>query len=355
MRKHPFGKSFDWVRAALCGAVVLLAVSPSGPSLAAPSDHKSSSRDEVSDKDRDEAAREANKGWEKAGKGDSRAALDHYIAALELDPDNRAAREGLGGLLGIPALAAPAGGQAGSPAESPTFPVTKKQRQEAAKQVGRGWKKARQGDSHDALESYLEALGLDPHNRAARDGVVELLAARGPLPAAPAAVRPAVAPSAASGPRSPRDAQVLGRISDGPQGPLDPKGPHYGLAKPYLSRVEHSADHYGVEPRLVLAVIMVESGFSAHARSSSGARGLMQLLPATASKFGAVNADDPFENIDAGTRYLRYLLDLFNGDVDRALAAYNAGEMTVVNARGVPTNSEVQRFVHDVKAYYRQF
>lgn len=305
----------------------------------------------VSEDDRADAVKEANRGWEKVGKAEPRQALDHYLAALKLDPENRAGREGLAALLGMPELAP--GAQAPSrESDLPSFPVSHKDKQEAAKHVTRGWKAARQGEARKALDAYLEALDLDPSNHAARQGLVELMPPTLAGESGPSAGRPVAA--AARG-RKDRDDQVLGRIPDGPEGPLDTKGPLYGAAKPYLSRVEHSADRYGVEPRLVLAVIMVESGFSAHARSSSGARGLMQLLPETASKFGASDVDDPFENIDAGTRYLRYLLDLFKGDVDRSLAAYNSGEMTVVNARGVPPIPGVQRFVQDVKAYYRQF
>jgi len=304
----------------------------------------------VSEDDRADAVKEANRGWEKVGKAEPRQALDHYLAALKLDPENRAAREGLAALLGMPELA-PGAQTPTRESDLPSFPASHKDKQEAAKHVTRGWKAARQGDARKALEAYLEALDLDPSNHAAREGLVELMPPTLAGEAGPAAGGPA---ATASG-RKAHDDQVLGRIPDGPEGPLETKGPLYGLAKPYLSRVEHSADRYGVEPRLVLAVIMVESGFTAHARSSSGARGLMQLLPETASRFGASDVDDPFENIDAGTRYLRYLLDLFKGDVDRSLAAYNSGEMTVVNARGVPPIPGVQRFVHDVKAYYRQF
>ena len=137
--------------------------------------------------------------------------------------------------------------------------------------------------------------------------------------------------------------------------PIRTTGPSYRLAQPYLRKVRRSAARYGVDPRLILGVIQVESNFNPKARSASGARGLMQLMPETARRFGARRIDDPAENIDAGARYLRYLLDLFGGDVDRALAGYNAGEMTVFRVGAVPDSPGVRNFVRDVKACGRQF
>jgi len=137
--------------------------------------------------------------------------------------------------------------------------------------------------------------------------------------------------------------------------PIRTTSPAYPLARPYLRFVMKSARRNGVDPRLILGVIQVESNFDAAARSRSGARGLMQLMPGTASRFGARNPGDPRQNVEAGARYLRYLLDLFGGDVERALAGYNAGEMAVFNAGGHPLSPSVREFVRDVLAASRQF
>ncbi len=148
---------------------------------------------------------------------------------------------------------------------------------------------------------------------------------------------------------------ILGAIPGAPPGPIRASGPGYRAAEPYLALVRRTAARHGVDPRLILGVITVESNFDPKARSRSGARGLMQLLPETGRRYGARVLDDPAQNIDAGTGYLRYLLDLFGGDIDRALAGYNAGEMTVVNAGGVPDAPAVRKFIRDVKASGSRF
>ena len=96
------------------------------------------------------------------------------------------------------------------------------------------------------------------------------------------------------------------------------------------------------------AVIDVESNFNPDALSRKGAQGLMQLMPATAERFGVSNAFNPAQNIDGGTRYLRYLLDLFGGDKRLALAAYNAGENKVLAVKGVPPYRETRNYVAKV-------
>ena len=102
------------------------------------------------------------------------------------------------------------------------------------------------------------------------------------------------------------------------------------------------------------AVIVVESGFDAHAVSPKGAQGLMQLMPATARAYGARNARDPRQNVHAGARYLRYLMDRYANDLELALAAYNAGENAVDRHRGrVPPYGETQRYVPKVLRVYR--
>jgi len=108
----------------------------------------------------------------------------------------------------------------------------------------------------------------------------------------------------------------------------------------------------GVDPRFIHAVIKQESQYDSHALSSAGARGLMQLMPATAKRFGSANPDDRAANVAAGTKYLAWLLKRFDGDVSLALAAYNAGEGAVDKYRGVPPYPETQNYVKTIVANY---
>lgn len=113
------------------------------------------------------------------------------------------------------------------------------------------------------------------------------------------------------------------------------------------------AAEYDVAPELVLAVIAVESAWQPEAVSHAGAQGLMQLIPETAERFGVRDPFDPEQNVRGGTRYLRWLLSLFRGDVTRALAAYNAGERAVLRHGGVPPYPETQNYVVKVRRYYQ--
>ena len=114
---------------------------------------------------------------------------------------------------------------------------------------------------------------------------------------------------------------------------------------PYAREIKDAAERHGVPEGLVSAVIRVESGFNSRAVSRKGARGLMQLMPATASMLGVRDSFDPRQNIDGGVRHLRALIDRFGNDVQLALAAYNAGEQAVVNHRGVPPYAETRDYV----------
>ena len=118
----------------------------------------------------------------------------------------------------------------------------------------------------------------------------------------------------------------------------------------YDHHVEAASRLHQVGPELVKAVIAVESEFDQWAVSSKGARGLMQLMPATARRFGVTDPFDARQNIFAGAQYLRILLDQFRGDVALALAAYNSGENTVVRYRGVPPYRETRGYVEKVQA-----
>jgi len=114
---------------------------------------------------------------------------------------------------------------------------------------------------------------------------------------------------------------------------------------PYDGIIERHADQYGVDPVLVRAVIQVESNFDPRCVSKKGARGLMQLIPETAKRYGVTNIFDPDQNIRGGVHYLADLLRMFNNDLSRALAAYNAGENAVLKYAGIPPYSETTTYV----------
>lgn len=108
----------------------------------------------------------------------------------------------------------------------------------------------------------------------------------------------------------------------------------------------------GVDPRFIHAVIKQESRYQNKAISHAGAQGLMQLMPATAKRFGNTNPYDATSNVEAGTKYLKWLLKRFNGDVTLALAGYNAGEGAVDKYDGVPPYNETQNYVKKIVANY---
>ena len=120
----------------------------------------------------------------------------------------------------------------------------------------------------------------------------------------------------------------------------------------YSSYVQKSARKYEIEPELIHAVIRTESNGNHRAVSKKGAMGLMQLMPSTASDMNVGNPFNPEENIDGGTRYLRYLIEKFNGNLTLALAAYNSGPKTVERYGNVPPISETRQYVNRVLALY---
>jgi soluble lytic murein transglycosylase-like protein len=117
--------------------------------------------------------------------------------------------------------------------------------------------------------------------------------------------------------------------------------------------VEEASRRYRLDPALVLAVVGVESGFRPSAVSPKGAQGLMQLMPRTAAALGVADPLDPEQNLDAGVRHLESLLKLYNGDLTRALAAYNAGSGAVERHGGVPPYRETRAYVKRVLERYR--
>ncbi len=118
--------------------------------------------------------------------------------------------------------------------------------------------------------------------------------------------------------------------------------------------VRRIAAEHALSPQLIHSVIKVESNYNAHAISNKGALGLMQLIPATARRFGVSDAFNPIQNIQGGAKYLRYLLDLYHEDYPLALAAYNAGEGAVARYGGVPPFAETQNYVILVRRQLEQ-
>ena len=108
----------------------------------------------------------------------------------------------------------------------------------------------------------------------------------------------------------------------------------------------------GVDPRFIHAVIWQESKYDVNARSHAGAQGLMQLMPATAKRFGCEDMNDPESNVEAGTKYLGWLLKRFDGNVELALAGYNAGEGAVDKYNGIPPYNETRNYVKIISQRY---
>jgi len=121
---------------------------------------------------------------------------------------------------------------------------------------------------------------------------------------------------------------------------------------PYADHFNEAAMRYGLDAELIAAVAQVESSFNPRAVSHKGAKGLMQLMDATASDYGVREVFDPAENIDAGARHLRDLLAAFNGDLTLSLAAYNAGRTAVSRHGGVPPYRETRRYLEKISKVY---
>lgn len=122
--------------------------------------------------------------------------------------------------------------------------------------------------------------------------------------------------------------------------------------KPY---VQEAAAKYNVDPALIEAVIKQESAYNAGARSAVGAEGLMQLMPATAKDLGVENSLDPRQNVMGGAKYLRQLMDQFDGNLTKVIAGYNAGPGAVAHFGGVPPYAETQDYVSKVLKNYDEF
>ncbi len=185
------------------------------------------------------------------------------------------------------------------------------------------------------------ALALGPAAEARAD-VLELGADGARWVAGPLAARDAVAEPAALGAPLSADLAALPQLPD--IAIADPARHAAGIPARYAAKIAELAERFDLSPALMEAVVWQESRWNENARSPVGAQGLAQLMPGTARYLG-VNPHDPFANLEGGARYLREQLDRFDGDLEKALAAYNAGPGRVERARGIPAIRETRHYV----------
>ena len=137
--------------------------------------------------------------------------------------------------------------------------------------------------------------------------------------------------------------------------PTQKHATHHRLSQSYNAIIHKAAAEFEIDPALLKAVIMAESRYNPKAVSKRGARGLMQLMPATAKSLGVADIFDPEDNIYGGALYLKTLIEKFNGDVRLALAAYNAGSRHVKKYAGVPPFKQTRLYIHKVFKYRQLF
>jgi soluble lytic murein transglycosylase-like protein len=162
------------------------------------------------------------------------------------------------------------------------------------------------------------------------------------MPSANASAQPVAQPAAASSPAPPLP-MAAGTALEG-----------FSTGDANVDRfIVDAGNRHGVDPLLIYSIMHRESSFKRFATSNKGARGLMQLMPATATRLGVRDIYDPQQNIDGGTKYVRFLLDMFDGDVRLALAGYNAGEGAVLKyGRSIPPYRETQEYVRRISERY---
>lgn len=183
---------------------------------------------------------------------------------------------------------------------------------------------------------------------------VAILAASGMLALQPAAAHADVLEVGSGGARwiagganQPSEEQLAAGPAVPEDAVADPQANAQAIPASYAAKVHELSARYDLSPALIEAVVWQESRWHAGARSPVGARGLAQLMPGTAQAMG-VNPDDPMANLEGGARYLREQLDRFDGDLEKALAAYNAGPGRVVQADGVPNIPQTRQYVASV-------
>lgn len=158
---------------------------------------------------------------------------------------------------------------------------------------------------------------------------------------------------------NPNGRVVFTNLVDNAPSPVTPVLPESDLLAsempaPLKTLVDNIATTHGVDPALVRAVMKTESNFNRFAVSPKGAMGLMQLIPATGKRYGVRDFFDPQQNIDGGVRYLKFLLEKFNGNIDLSLAAYNAGENLVGRLGRIPLIPETTNYVRKIRAIYKK-
>jgi soluble lytic murein transglycosylase-like protein len=136
---------------------------------------------------------------------------------------------------------------------------------------------------------------------------------------------------------------------------IPPSGSGHKAEHKYHKLIVQTASQYQIDPALIKAIIMAESGYNPKAVSKKGAKGLMQLMPDTAEALGVEDIFNPRQNITGGVQYFKLLVTRFNGDVKLALAAYNAGSRYVRNYKGVPPFKATRYYIKKVFKYYQQY
>ena len=183
----------------------------------------------------------------------------------------------------------------------------------------------------------------------ARINELQMMIGGAAAPAAPSPASTAFASQLASATAAP--AATTATAGTASATPMAATGPsELGADVPYGAEITAAAKKYGLDPALLAGLVKQESGFNPNAGSPAGARGLTQLMPATAAGLGVTNVLDPAQSLEGGAKYLRQQLDAFDGDVTRALAAYNAGPGAVQRYGGVPPYAETQNYVRAVQA-----
>ncbi|MDQ2916875.1 MAG: transglycosylase SLT domain-containing protein [Casimicrobiaceae bacterium] len=213
---------------------------------------------------------------------------------------------------------------------------------EAAFQLGWMYANGRGVPHDDGTAAALFELAASDGHRFARTALARVGDVHGLLPDC---MRPVEPPPL----EPPPEPQIADAVDYGPD-PFDDLPP---WKQKIADLVAQLAPRYGIEPRLALAVIAVESNFDALATSSKDARGLMQLVPETAARFNVRNPLDMRDNVRGGLAYLRWLLAYYRGEVTLAVAAYNAGEKAVDRYRGVPPYRETRDYVQRVVRLFR--